>query len=503
MPLKQGQSWSRWGLTGLAVFAGLIVMPNHLDGWFTGLSLLGVGGAFVAWQRLQGARVASVLTFGSLTQEHLDQKLKTVRYQVQRLESEAKTLNVLDRLKPVLETLHSDLAALEQEIARQILRIAVTGGLGVGKSAIVPQLQQWVLEQSFDCEVIEWQCPCALGVNRSLEVDAAIALKSLQGLVSQDLILFVIQGDLTQSELEQIQALKAQAKTVLVLINKSDQYFPIQLEQLQQRINQSLDAMETPTELLAIAAQPQPILVRQHSAKGMIQESEQRPQGQMTPLWNHLAQQLTGAGRQQLIWRSRLKDLDRVNTFVLGHLNGLRRQRALPLLDRYQWLTASAAFASPLPSLDMIATAAITGKLVMELGAVYEHAFSLKEAQEIATILAAAFVKLGVVELSSQLLGAALKGHAVTYVAGGLLQAVSAAYLTRIAGLSLMEHFEQEHFEQARVEQMSHHGPGTQKTQGFLQSLNPIVERVFQANQRLDVLKQFVQEGMGRLQPAR
>lgn len=93
-------------------------------------------------------------------------------------------------------------------------------------------------------------------------------------------------------------------------------------------------------------------------------------------------------------------------------------------------------------------------------------------------------------ELSSQLLGGVLKSHAATYVAGGFIQGLSVAYLTHIAGLSLIEHFE------------SMALAGEQKSSFSLAKMTGIVEKVFAQNQRMDFLKGLVGQGINRLQPA-
>ena len=97
-----------------------------------------------------------------------------------------------------------------------------------------------------------------------------------------------------------------------------------------------------------------------------------------------------------------------------------------------------------MPSLDLLAATAINAQLIVDLGAVYGQKFSLAQAKTAAGTLAELLVKLGLVELSTQALGSVLKTHAATYVVGGAVQGVSAAYLTRMVGLSLIDFFEEQ-----------------------------------------------------------
>jgi hypothetical protein len=82
-----------------------------------------------------------------------------------------------------------------------------------------------------------------------------------------------------------------------------------------------------------------------------------------------------------------------------------------------------------------------------------------------------------------------LKSNAVTFVAGGAVQGVSAAYLTRIAGLSLVEYFQQQ-----EVAMNSEGGLNLDKLRQTLQN-------VFQQNQQIGLLQSFVKQGVGRLLP--
>ena len=109
-----------------------------------------------------------------------------------------------------------------------------------------------------------------------------------------------------------------------------------------------------------------------------------------------------------------------------------------------QWVAAGTAFANPLLTVDLLAAAAINGQLVLDLGAIYGQTFSLDQAKAAAGTIAELTLKLGLVELATQALGTILKSHVTTYLAGGALQGISAAYLTRLAGLTLIDYFEEQ-----------------------------------------------------------
>lgn len=127
--------------------------------------------------------------------------------------------------------------------------------------------------------------------------------------------------------------------------------------------------------------------------------------------------------------------------------------------------------------------------MVIDLGGIYQQKFSLEQAQTVAGAMGSLMLKLGLVELSTKAVSTVLKSNAVTFVAGGVVQGVSAAYLTRVAGLSLVEYFEQQ--------EIALNSEG-----GFnLDKLRQTLQNVFVQNQQIGVLQGFVKQGVKRLLP--
>ena len=170
-------------------------------------------------------------------------------------------------------------------------------------------------------------------------------------------------------------------------------------------------------------------------------------------------------------------------------LNETRCDRATPIIEQYQWIAAAAAFANPVPALDILATAAINAQMVMDLGNIYQQKFSLEQAQTVAGTLGSLMLKLGLVELSTNAITTVLKSNAVTFVAGGAVQGVSAAYLTRVAGLSLIEYFQLQEIAIDSGNALN------------LDKLRQTLQNVFQQNQQMAFLQGFVKQGVKRLSP--
>ncbi|HEY9657580.1 MAG TPA: DUF697 domain-containing protein, partial [Allocoleopsis sp.] len=304
-----------------------------------------------------------------------------------------------------------------------------------------------------------------------------------------DLVLFVTTGDLRDSEYQGIEHLVKQGHRLVLIFNKQDQYLPTDRPVILQQLRDRVRGLVPSEDVIATSTQPGTVIVRQQQADGSIQERLDQPGADISALQERLQEILSQQG-QQLILGTVIRQAKALNAEVQTELNRLRRFRALPIIEQYQWIAAAAAFANPVPSLDLLATASVTTQLVVDLGAIYQQSFSIDQAKTVMSNLAEQMVKLGLVEVASQAIAPLLKSHALTYVAGGTLQGISAAYLTRLAGLSLVEYFEEQSLN-------LNTNSGTAPLQ--IDRLVQKIKAVFQANQRSAFVQSLVQQGLSRL----
>ncbi|MFM7085804.1 MAG: YcjF family protein [Cyanobium sp.] len=120
-------------------------------------------------------------------------------------------------------------------------------------------------------------------------------------------------------------------------------------------------------------------------------------------------------------------------------LEALRLQRWQGLQQRTQWIVAAGVLASPLPSLDLLVLAAANGLMLQEMAELWDCHWELQTLQAAASELARSALALGLVEWSSQALLSAARLHGATWLVGGVLQALSAAYLTRVVGHAMAD----------------------------------------------------------------
>ena len=94
-----------------------------------------------------------------------------------------------------------------------------------------------------------------------------------------DLVMFVLDGDITDTELVALRTLLAQGRPVIVVLNKSDLYTSTELDALLQAIRSKTEGLVEPGQIIAAAAQPRPQVIVDVDADGnrIEREREREP----------------------------------------------------------------------------------------------------------------------------------------------------------------------------------------------------------------------------------
>ena len=299
-----------------------------------------------------------------------------------------------------------------------------------------------------------------------------------QILLNNDLIFFVIQGDLTDSEKNLIKEIKNNQQRLLVLFDDIEFSLQEEKELIWQNIKNSLQGIIPEEEVIKISSQSRKVKVIKYHDNLNYQESEEIFQAKYEQLID-IYKNTVKEEKEKLILFTAYRNAINLETKIKQILNQIRKSKALVVIEKYQIIAATATFANPVSSLDLLATAAISTQMIVDLGKIYQQSLSISQAQEISIALGKLMMKLGIVEISSQAVTNILKSNAFTFVAGGVIQGISAAYLTKICGLSLVEYYQV---------------ANTTNSQGI--NLNIIKEKIqliFQKNKDNNVFNKFVQ----------
>ena len=164
--------------------------------------------------------------------------------------------------------------------------------------------------------------------------------------------------------------------------------------------------------------------------------------------WSGEAEPLRGVlqpVRQQLMRSERVRQgtrqrlLSQLHQRWQAELETLRRERFRSLLQRSQWIVAGVVTVSPVPSVDLLAVAVGNGLMVKEMATIWSCPWSAEVLQVVARQLGSAALAQGVVELSGQALLGLAKLDGASWIAAGAMQGLSAAYLTRVVGVSMAD----------------------------------------------------------------
>jgi uncharacterized protein (DUF697 family) len=470
----------------------------HLaDGAVWGLAAFG---SAMWWVKQRKPVTLDLTTAPSVDRTIVEQAMVEVNSRIEKLVAESSSVTNSENseaIATVITQLRKRLQELKAEMARKNISLAVAGRKASGKTTLIELLKsEIILTKANESATLPIQhliaeaCDSASDAEDHAEqLETQKQIDSPKNVETADLVLFVIAGDLTDSELKAIEQLVRQKHRVLLVLNKQDRYLPDERPLILQQVRDRVKGLLVPEDVVAISAKPAPRIVRHQQTDGTLQERTEQPTPDLAALQSRVEVILSTQG-QQLVMATILRQVIALNMGVQIELNRLKRTRTLPIIEQYQWIAAAAAFANPIPSLDLVATASVTAQLVVDLGEVYQQSFSLDQAKTVMGNLATQMVQLGLVEVATQAISPVLKSHALTYVAGGTIQGLSAAYLTRIAGLSLVEYFEEC--------SMSLDGT-TQPLQ--IDRIVQKVKQVFQDNQRSVFLQSLVKQGIGRLMP--
>ncbi len=432
-----------------------------------GLSFLGL----VLWRLSRSPKKILEPVVTRLTHSSVQTAISITQTTLQQAIIAAPTLELSD--------LQTRLEALALESKLDTLEIIIAGEKRTGKSSLLSLLQNqsWSRETS-----LRWSEYCLALPDNSAETDQKV-------LENADLVLLVINGDLGDRLWHLLKFLHNQHVQLLLVFNKQDQYPAADQNEILHNLQHHVRDWLSPAEVMAISANPPAIKVRSHLADGSQEERLEPQPPAITVLITRLEEMLLQDQGQMSLARC-WRECQQIQSLAKSRLNQQRRGQAHPLIEQYQWLAGGAALINPVASIDLLATFAINAQMIQELSAIYQQPLSVSQARQMATSLGKVLVKLGLVEFSSQAIATLLKSQPLplTYLAGGLLQGISAAYLTRVAGLSLVRYYELQSLESQPSDRIN------------VEQLKTVAKSIFAQTQRLDSLQAFVRDSLTQLQ---
>ena len=340
--------------------------------------------------------------------------------------------------------LRGELNLLDRQLRRlqeRTLRIAVFGRVGVGKSSLINALignNLLATDVANGCTRRQQSVPWPVtvpGLQKLELVDtpgideinaagrARLAARLAQG---ADLVLLVVDSDLTRADLEALQTLLESGKPLQLVLNRSDRWPEQERAELLRSIRARL-----PVDLPITAAAAAP-RSPQIQADGRVRSTITTPQVQ--DLQKQLCRQLENEGTLLLAIQS-LRQADRFQRACQALRLQQHRRTAQSLIGRYAAAKATGVAVNPVMALDMAGGMACDTALVLQLSRLYNLPMTPAAARLLLTRLSSHNALLGGVQLGLAALKQALL--LLVPVSGGASMAPAAPVAVAQAALAV------------------------------------------------------------------
>ncbi|MET0330123.1 MAG: DUF697 domain-containing protein, partial [Dyella sp.] len=266
-----------------------------------------------------------------------------------------------------------------QRLERGQLHVAVFGRVSTGKSALgnallgreafavgvlhgtTTQADHAALDEAQHDGLVLIDTP---GINE-LDGEARERLAFEVAEVS-DLVVFVVDGDLTRDELDALTMLARTQRPLLLVLNKADRYSHEECASLLEQLRQRSAGLLRSEDVLAVAARP----VRMLNLDTPTGEPERAAPPQVAALRQRLLQIAEREGKTLTALNAGLH-AGRLTDQVGQRLAEARREAAARVIRHYCIAKGVAVALNPMPVADLLAAAGLDAAMVVQLSKVY------------------------------------------------------------------------------------------------------------------------------------
>lgn len=337
------------------------------------------------------------------------------------------------------------------------LHIAVFGRVSVGKSALLNALlgeQRFAVSalhgETRHSDMAAWREVEASGVYLIdtpgiNEVSGEERERMAEDVAGRaDLVLFVVDSDLTQTEFQAMQKLKQLNRPLLVVLNKSDRYSADELELLLGSLREKLNGLVSPAYIVPVAARPSVRIYVQVDDQGNEAEIRKTPGPDVMALTDSLWMLIEKEGLALSALNASLF-AGQLSDEVAGRIVAIRQEVAERVIRGYCLGKGVAVAVNPIPVADLVAALALDASMVVHLARVYGMSVSRGEAGKLIRTIGSQMALLMATVWSVNIAASALKVSSA-----GLSTLVTAAaqggmgyYTTYVVGLAAQRYFSQ------------------------------------------------------------
>ncbi|NOY72561.1 MAG: DUF697 domain-containing protein [Gammaproteobacteria bacterium] len=354
-----------------------------------------------------------------------------------------------DEVRDSLSDDYAQVEAMLDKLAHGHLHIAVFGRVSVGKSSILNALLN---QERFStsplhgetkrAEMAAWETYDVGGIYLIdtpgiNEVEGIEREKIAHEVASRsDLILFVVDGDLTDTELQSLRTLATHRRPILLVLNKIDRYTASDKAALLNSLEKRSQPMINPRRhIVCAAAQPATKTIILVNEKNEEIESTRTAPIEITDLKKHLWDILEAEGKTLAALNASLF-ADDLNEQVTQRVMIARQAIAEKVVRTYCISKGIAVAFNPIPVADLFAAVLIDSTMIVHLSKVYGFPITRNEAQSLVGTIAVQMLALMGTVWAINFISSALKASSAgisTAVTAGAQGAI-AYYSTYVVG---------------------------------------------------------------------
>ncbi len=370
----------------------------------------------------------------SIAKESLQELLNDKRVPVKVRESLAKDYGQLQAMLDKLEHGH--------------IHIAAVGRVSVGKSSLLNALlgkEQFSVSplhgETREIDMTDWEQANSGGLflvdTPGLnEVNGESREQMTRDLAARsDLILFVIDSDLTNTEKQALITISQQNRPIVLIINKADRFSKDEQALLKNSVQVLTQGIVDPKNILFTSARGREQTVITLDTQGNEVETSRTVPPQVNNLKIRLWEILEDEGKTLAALNAGLF-AGNFSDQISNHILEVRQELAGHMIRTYSISKGVAVAVNPVPIADLLAAAVLDVSMVLHLGRIYDLPLTKNEAGSLVKVICAQMLALIGTVWAVNLLSSTLKigtgGFSTVVTAGG--QGAIAYYSTYVVG---------------------------------------------------------------------
>ena len=374
-----------------------------------------------------------------------DQHLDLAKKSLQELLGDER---VPEQVRESLSVDYEEVAAMLERLEQGHLHIVAFGRVSVGKSAMLNAL---LGENRFSTSPLHGETKATQRGRWHEYADGGVFLIDTPGINEvagesreqlarevanrADLVLFIVDGDLTESETSALRAIAGMNRPILLILNKIDRYSKAEREILYDSLKKHTEGLVDPRNIVGASADPAEQLVITVDQDGNETELLRKPPPNVSVVREHLWDVLQSEGKTLAALNASLF-AGRLSDQVGERILQVKRELGQKVIRTYCVGKGVAVALNPVPVADLVAAAAVDVSMIVHLSKLYGLPLTRTEAGDLIKTIGSQMLLLMGTVWAVHLVSSALKlgsGGLSAVVTGGAQGAV-AYYSTYVVG---------------------------------------------------------------------